>query len=165
MKNLSLLSLATLMLGLSSGCVLTITDDVSDDEATTDATADATDDATSDATEDATSNGDGDVDTTTTAETGTTDPTTETTTDPTAETGTETTGNPSMCGWDAGNGYYECGFEGSDPGGSPIECPEGLVEGDPCETTGLSGAGCCDANGDNWYCTQEGTVFFNSCAG
>ncbi len=162
MKNLSLLSLATLMLGLSSGCVLTITDDTAD-EATTDATADATDEATSDATEDATTDAttstDDEATTTettdpTTAETGTTDPTT-------AETGT--TGEPAMCGWFVDGGYYECGNEGADPGGTPIECPDGLVEGDSCETTGLTGAGCCDANGDNWYCTQEGTVFYNAC--
>jgi hypothetical protein len=88
----------------------------------------------------------------TTESTGATDTTTE-----------STTGEPALCGWDATNGYYECGFEGADPGGTPIECPAGLVEGDPCETTGLTGAGCCDANGANWYCTQEGTVFFNDC--
>ena len=65
------------------------------------------------------------------ADTATTDPTT-------AETGT--TGEPAMCGWFVDGGYYECGNEGADPGGTPIECPDGLVEGDSCETTGLTGA-------------------------
>lgn len=164
MKNLSLLSLATLLsLGLS-GCVLSITDDVADDEAS------ATDDngtGTENGTESASETGDGDGDTETTADTTaetTADTTTETTADTTTDT-TETTGGPNMCGWFADGGYYECGFEGEDPGGTPIACPEGMVEGDPCETSGLTGAGCCDANGDNWYCTQEGTVFFNSCGG
>lgn len=163
MKNLSLLSLATLMLGLTSGCVLTITDDTATDEASTDATAtdDATGDATEDATTDATTSTDDEATTTettdpTTADTSTTDPTT-------ADTGTETSAG-GVCGWFVDGGYYECNNEGTDPGGTPIECPDGLVEGDSCDTTGLSGAGCCDANGDNWYCTMEGTVFFNPCS-
>jgi hypothetical protein len=57
------------------------------------------------------------------------------------------------CGWDANAtpaGYY-CGFTGEDPDGNyPIDCPSGLVEGDACGV--IDGAGCCDANGDNWYC-------------
>jgi len=60
--------------------------------------------------------------------------------------------------------YYDCGFAGEDPGGThPITCPDGLVEGDLCASTGLTGEGCCDANNDNWYCTLDGVVFFLSC--
>ncbi len=68
------------------------------------------------------------------------------------------------CGWDPMASYYDCGFAGEDPGGThPITCPDGLVEGDLCASTGLTGEGCCDANNDNWYCTLDGVVFFLSC--
>jgi hypothetical protein len=63
---------------------------------------------------------------------------------------------PPACGWNAGGdppGYY-CGFMGADPGGTPISCPPGLVDGDECGD--ITGAGCCDANGDNWYCAEDG---------
>jgi hypothetical protein len=60
--------------------------------------------------------------------------------------------------------YYECGFDGEDPNGTfPIGCPDGLVEGDPCATTGITGEGCCDANGDSWFCAQGDVVAFFSC--
>ena len=62
-----------------------------------------------------------------------------------------TTGGGAMCGWDPGNMYYDCGFEGEDPSATfPIACPDGLVEGDPCGA--VKGEGCCDASGNNWYC-------------
>jgi len=55
------------------------------------------------------------------------------------------------CGWDAGNGYYDCGFEGADPSGeNPLECegpdpgPETVEESGaevgPSEDTGNSEA-------------------------
>ena len=65
-------------------------------------------------------------------------------------------GDAGSCGWDANAmppGYY-CGGSGEDPGGTPIACPDGLVEGDPCGE--VTGAGCCDGNGDNWYCGDDG---------
>ncbi len=93
-----------------------------------------------------------------------TESTTESSTSTETDVSESTTGGMGVCGWFADAGYYECTYEGTDPGGTPIECPPGLVEGDACDTTGLTGAGCCDANGDNWYCTQEGTVFFNDCS-
>jgi hypothetical protein len=63
-------------------------------------------------------------------------------------------GDPqTSCGWD-GVQYYICGGSGSDPGGTnPIECPPGLVENAPCGE--LTGAGCCDDNGDNWFCGED----------
>ncbi|MCA9698709.1 MAG: hypothetical protein KC431_14380, partial [Myxococcales bacterium] len=98
-----------------------------------------------------------------TADTGTTDATTDTT-DATTDTTDATTGPGAMCGWDIGNGWYDCGFEGEDPEGTnPIGCPDGLVDGDPCENTGLTDVGCCDANGDNWYCAMGNVVFYNAC--
>lgn len=61
------------------------------------------------------------------------------------------------CGWiqEADPPGYYCDGEGEDPTGTvPIGCPDGLVEDDPCGT--VTGAGCCDANGDNWYCAESG---------
>jgi hypothetical protein len=165
MKNLSLLSIATLL--LSSGCVLSITDDLAtdttvdttaDDDVDDDATDDATEEATDDATEDT-----GDGDTTDDAEDDV-DTTDETTADTTADDTTDT-GPAGMCGWNADGPYYDCGFEGADPGGTfPLECPDGLTEGAPCADSGLTGEGCCDANGDNWYCAEGEVVFFNACS-
>ena len=84
--------------------------------------------------------------------------------DEVADTTDATTGPGAMCGWDANSGWYDCGFEGEDPEGTnPIGCPDGLVDGDPCENTGLTDVGCCDANGDNWYCAQGNVVFYNAC--
>jgi hypothetical protein len=51
------------------------------------------------------------------------------------------------------NGYY-CGYIGEDPNGLPLMCPEGIFEGGPCGN--ISYAGCCDANGDNWWCGDNG---------
>jgi hypothetical protein len=68
-----------------------------------------------------------------------------------------------MCGWNLELGYYECGHSGVDEQGEPIDCPEGMVEGDPCGNSGLSGFGCCDANNDSWYCDMDGQVRFESC--
>jgi hypothetical protein len=66
-------------------------------------------------------------------------------------------GDPLNCGWNAGGmpaGYY-CGFMGDDPQGlTPIDCPPGLVDGSACGV--ITGAGCCDVNGDNWYCADDG---------
>lgn len=86
-----------------------------------------------------------------------------TTTESTTGETTETTGEPATCGWFAANAYYECGYEGVDPGGTPIECPEGLVAGEPCANSGLTQVGCCDGNADNWYCDGNGNVLFNDC--
>lgn len=72
----------------------------------------------------------------------------------TSTEGTETGGGGS-CGWDPVRSGYACGFEGSDPGGTPYACPEGLAEGDSCAASGLTAAGCCDGEGKLWTCMQE----------
>lgn len=73
----------------------------------------------------------------------------------------ETAGTPS-CGWgptgDASipEGYV-CGGEGEDPDGNfPLLCPEGieLVEGGACGD--IMGQGCCDADGNAWFCGDDG---------
>ena len=108
--------------------------------------------------------GDGDGDPTTTGD-GDGDPTTtgDGDGDPTTTGDGDGDGDlPPNCGWDGGNGYYACGSQGEDPRGiNPIECPGGLVEGDPCDT--VRGIGCCDQNGDNWYCTEDQTLFLDDC--
>ena len=84
---------------------------------------------------------------------------------PAEESSSTTEGGPS-CGWDPMNAYYDCGFSGEDPD-YPIECPEGLVEGAPCDEFMLTGEGCCDAEGNNWYCgvgmNDENYVVFTEC--
>jgi len=157
MKNLSLLSIATLLV-IIPACVLSVNDD------STTGNDDVNDTATDTSTDTATESGSTEVGDTTTTDTSTTDETTvgDTTTTDTTDS---TTGTVNMCGWDPNAMYYDCGFEGADPGGvAPIECPAGLVEGDPCATSGLTGEGCCDANGDNWYCAQGDVVAYVSCA-
>jgi hypothetical protein len=123
--------------------------------------------------DDATDEGDGDGSPTTDEGDGDGEPTTdegdgdgEPTTDEGDGDGEPTTdegdgdGDPqTSCGWDAGFAYYACGGEGEDPNGeNPIECPPGLVDGAACgEVTGI---GCCDQNGDNWYCGDDGNSTF-----
>ncbi|WP_143140839.1 hypothetical protein [Nannocystis exedens] len=93
--------------------------------------------------------------TATTTPTTTAPTTTDATTTTTAGT-TDTTTGGGLCGWSASDNYYSCGFEGEDPAGvHPIACPANLVEGDPCADSGLTGEGCCDADGNNWYCGEE----------
>jgi hypothetical protein len=63
------------------------------------------------------------------------------------------------CGWWASEWGYYCGFQGVDPSGEhPYACPPGLVEGNPCGA--VTGVGCCDQDGDNWYCADDGQEFF-----
>ena len=138
LKNFSTLAFAgAMLLGASaSGCII-VTDDTGTGDG--DGDGDAAETSTGDGDGDATGDGDGDATDTDTAQ-------------------------PLGCGWDAGNGYYECGFEGEDPEGTnPIGCPDGLVDGDACEVTGLPSAGCCDADGNNWYCAEGDVVFLNAC--
>ena len=110
---------------------------------------------------DPTTTGDGDGDPTTTGDgDGDGDPTT------TGDGDGDPTGDPiGQCGWDPNNLYYECGFDGSDPEGTfPYACPPGLIEGDVCGE--VTGEGCCDAAGDNWYCGDDGnsqSLVFNPC--
>jgi hypothetical protein len=77
------------------------------------------------------------------------------------------------CGWvEDPNfpGYYCDGTGEADPSGThPIACPENLVAGEACDISGLTGEGCCDANGDNWYCGDDMMggmiVVFQACGG
>jgi hypothetical protein len=112
---------------------------------------------------DPTTSGDGDP------TTGDGDPTTSGDGDPTTSgDGDPTTsgdGDPtSNCGWydDPDIPGYYCGGVGTDPGGMhPYACPGGLVEGAACDQ--ITGVGCCDANGDNWYCAVGSTLVKEDC--
>jgi hypothetical protein len=60
------------------------------------------------------------------------------------------------CGWDGTQSFpgYYCGGTGADPSGTfPFACPADLVVGNPCGP--LSGQGCCDVNGNLWFCTSD----------
>lgn len=136
------LSLATLACLFASGCIITSADD------------------------------DGGSDTEVTTSTPTTDPTTVAETDPTTVGETDpttdgTTGDPPAggCGWGpiAGNeevpNGYQCGIEDGteDPDGTfPIDCsPNANLElGLDCTEAGVTAEGCCDANGDVWFCVD-----------
>jgi hypothetical protein len=158
LKNLSFLAIAGALTAVSmTGCLSIDTTDLGDDAG--DGDGDTTGDGDGDTGDGDGDTGDGDGDT------GDGDGDTG---DGDGDTGDgDGDGDPAgMCGWDAANMYYECGFEGADPSGTlPLECPDGLVEGDPCGT--VTGAGCCDANGDNWYCGDDqmgGTLLvLNAC--
>ena len=162
LKNISFLALAS-VLTLTTACILVDGTDVGDDEVG-DGDGDAT--TTGDGDGDPTT-GDGDGDPTTGDGDG--DPTTgDGDGDPTTGDGD---GDPGpACGWfeDPDQPGYYCGGEGEDPSGTfPSACPAGLVDGDTCETTGLTGAGCCDAEGNNWYCVEDGEgnqfIVFEAC--
>lgn len=168
MKNLSLRSIPALLgLCIIPACVLSVTDDVADtaDEVTTDDTTTTDDDTTTTDTDDDVDTTADDVDTTA-DDVDTTADDVDTTADDVDTTADETTDGGPACGWNGGGqppGYY-CGFEGEDPDGLPIACPDGLVEGDSCAVTGLTGEGCCDADGNNWYCGDPDMVVFEACA-
>jgi hypothetical protein len=76
------------------------------------------------------------------------------------ETGDEAP--PSACGWNPAASWYDCGFEGTDPDGEfARECP-GDLEPDAACPTSLPFEGCCDMDGNVWYC-DEGAVVNTPC--
>ncbi len=140
------LSLATLACLLASGCI--ISGDADDDGSG----------GTESTTNTPTTN-------TPTTDTPTTDtPTTDTESAGSTTTTDGTTGEPVAggCGWGpiAGNeevpNGYQCGIDNVvDPDGvHPIDCsPNAILEaGMECLAAGVTAEGCCDANGDVWYC-------------
>lgn len=136
------------------------------DSGTTDPTTGGTTDPTTGGTTDPTTGGStgGTTDPTTGGSTGgTTDPTTGGSTSGT--TGGSTGGEPDYgnCGWLASSDWYACGGDGEDPGGNPIACPPGLSDGQACGS--VTGVGCCDTDGTNYYCNQGGTIASEACGG
>lgn len=63
-------------------------------------------------------------------------------------------GKPSgPCGWGKFGGY-QCGGQGADPDGKhPMACPADIQQEQACI---LTAAGCCDADGNAWYCRDDG---------
>lgn len=145
---------AALLAGLMTACVITdgSTDSATGGGSTTGSSVGTGTDGTSGSSGGTGTGTDG---TGTSSDVPTTDAPTSSTSVGSSSTGSSTGGGSAMCGWDPGNMYYDCGFEGEDPSGTiPLGCPEGLVEGEACGS--VPGEGCCDANGDNWYCGDDG---------
>lgn len=149
----SALTLLFAALGLSAGCIITTNDD-----GTTSAT---THGDTGTHTSDPSTSGDGETSQGETSDGETSDA---------AETSADETGGTAACGWGATQDPevpegYVCGGDGEDPEEMfPIACPEGLEEGMRCE--GLTGVGCCDEEGNVWFCWEEGgnqTVVKEAC--
>jgi hypothetical protein len=139
------------LLGAGSACII-VTDDEGTGNDTANDTANATtSDGTTGGTMAATEPG------SSTAQTGA-----EVTTAADVTTGADETAAGGACGWgptgdpEVPNGYV-CGGQGEDPDGNfSMLCPEGveLVEGGACGS--IEGPGCCDANGNAWFCGDDG---------
>lgn len=67
------------------------------------------------------------------------------------------------CGWgstgdDMVPDGYVCGGDGVDPAGMfAFDCPEGATLEVGAECGDIEGPGCCDAEGDVWYCGNDGS--------
>lgn len=74
-------------------------------------------------------------------------------------------GEYGQCGWSDQNQYYDCADAGGVPGAEdpngqdPIACPDGLMEGAPCDEQGgpVKNVGCCAPGGTLYYCTSQGS--------
>jgi hypothetical protein len=155
MNKLSFASLACIL--VATACVV----NPDDDDATTNNSNVSNVTNATDETMDPTT---GDPETTTgdpetTTGPGTTTDTPETTTGtPDTDTDTDTDGSEA-CGWgmlgpddDVEFGYI-CGGDGADPSQTfPMACPADLTEGGDCTEQMLTAEGCCDADGNAWYC-------------
>ena len=74
---------------------------------------------------------------------------------------------PIGCGWgtvdDEPESVYTCGGEGEDPSGTQAyACPQDLKVGAACGD--VTGVGCCDTDGNNWYCTAEQDLYQANCS-
>src|SRR5262245_36497692 len=75
-----------------------------------------------------------------------------------ASTAADDTAGAGVCGWgptgdEAVPEGYVCGGDGEDPSGMiPMLCPDAvdLQVGGAC--SGIEGPGCCDAQGNAWFC-------------
>lgn len=83
------------------------------------------------------------------------------------------TGEPSLfgkCGWVLRSKYYACDVDGGTPGLvdpdgiSPIDCADGLVEGEPCDDRNgpVNGVGCCTPAGVLFFCDTFGRGIISS---
>jgi hypothetical protein len=116
---------------------------------------------------DTSTSGDGDGDGETSTASSTDESSSGSTDDTGTSTGTSTTtggGDYGNCGWSEADSWYACGFMGEDPSNTyPIECPGGLVEGDPDCQAQIGFEGCCTPQGVAWYCSMEDTFIQEDC--
>ncbi len=102
------------------------------------------------------------------------DPSSDPSGDPSSDPSGDPTGDPTFgqCGWSVQNNYYDCSSAGADPGTSdpngtyPIDCPDGLQEGGPCDEQNgpVGNVGCCDPGGTLYYCAgMEQTIVKQEC--
>ncbi len=79
-----------------------------------------------------------------------------------ASTAADDTAGAGACGWgptgdEAGPEGYVCGGDGEDPSGMfPLLCPEAIDLQVGAACSGIEGTGCCDAQGNAWFCGNDG---------
>ncbi|MCA9650629.1 MAG: hypothetical protein H6712_22360 [Myxococcales bacterium] len=77
--------------------------------------------------------------------------------------GASTSAGGGACGWgptgdDQVPSGYVCGGDGVDPDGTfPFDCPAMATLEVGAECGDVEGPGCCDAEGDVWYCGNDGS--------
>ena len=154
LERLTFLSLAAVLCA-APACIIQADDDNASSgndsgNATDNATGNATDNTTGNATDNATGNA---TDNATGNATGANDST--------GADDTAGTAGPSGCGWGSTNDPrvpegYICGGEGDDPDGMfDLDCPDQTLEvGAECGD--VTGVGCCDADGNVWFCGASG---------
>jgi hypothetical protein len=152
-KTLSLASISALLL---AACIINTDDDGNNDTSGNTTANTQTTTVTTAGTDD--SSGGTTVTTTTTTSA-------ESTSESTASADSST-GAAGACGWGATGEKttpmgYICGGDGADPDAMiDQDCASygvELTEGGDCGgNMGITGAGCCDENGDVWYCADDG---------
>ena len=152
-KTLSLLSMLALV--ATTACIIN-TDDSTDDNGDTSSNSSETNTASASTTNTSTTS-------TSASTSASTEGTSESTAGTEASTGVQDTGSSGTagggCGWGDLEGQmtvmmgYTCGGSGEDPRGMfPSECPADLMLEQGAACGNLTGVGCCDSNGDAWYC-------------
>ena len=80
-----------------------------------------------------------------------------------ASTAADDTAGVAVCGWgptgdEAVPEGYVCGGDGEDPSGMiPLSCPAAVELQVGAGCGGIEGTGCCDAQGNAWFCGDDGS--------
>ncbi len=73
---------------------------------------------------------------------------------------------PEGCGWDEANEYNMCGGDSESEPAVPMSCPAGLQPGGVCPINlDVASYGCCDPDGDAWFCDEDWTTRIMWCGG
>lgn len=78
-------------------------------------------------------------------------------------TAADDTAGMGVCGWgptgeEAVPEGYVCGGDGEDPSGMfPLVCPDAVELQVGAGCGGIEGQGCCDAQGNAWFCGNDGS--------